>query len=286
MSNLTRVSPTRRGYQARVYEPKPQKYSQVNRNYDDLLVTPLYDEYLVKNPEIDSNPAIFEKVMRQLLTPPRDRRRSFSASQAGNCLRRQELAFLGAKRNPIADPRGARIFQNGTFVHLRWQVGVLSAKIVHGIEVTVTNRTGLWRATLDGIGVGRRGRWEKEKFGWEHKGRMSFAFSWQEKKNTPDEKTRKQVAVQMYLTGYDIFSVTNENKDTQDHGEFLIERNDEEVGEARKEFQELSTAIERGRLHPMLPECIKRNSTGEYYKCPYGTDAGACVNSGNWPRTA
>lgn len=279
-----RVAPTKRGYQPRVYEPPPQKFTKVDRSYDNLLVTPLYDEYLLKNPEITAKPDVFERVMKQLLQPPRDRRRSFSASQAGNCLRRQELAFLGVQKNPTKDPRGARIFQNGTFVHLRWQVGLLSAKIVDGIEVTVTNRTGLWRATLDGIGVGKRGKWKKEKFGWEHKGRMSFAFDWQEKKGTPDEKTRKQVATQQYLTGYDVTSVTNENKDNQNHGEFLIEYDEAEVGEARKEYRELVLAVEKQRLHPMLPECIKRNSSGEYYKCPYGTDLGACTASGNWPR--
>ena len=279
-----RVAPTKRGYQPRVYEPKPQKFDKANRSYDDLLVTPLYDEHLLRNPEITANHDVFERVMKQLTIPPRDRRRSFSASAAGTCLRRQELTFLGVRKNPMKDPRGARIFQNGTFVHLRWQVGLLSARIIDGIEVTVTNRTGLWRATLDGIGIGQRGKWNGEKFGWEHKGRMSFSFDWQEKKGTPDEKTRRQVATQMYLTGYDVFSVTNENKDNQNHGEFIIERDDEEVGEARKEFRELALAVERQRLHPMLPECIKRNSTGQYYDCPFGTDLGACVSSGNWPR--
>lgn len=279
-----RVAPTTRGYQPRVYEPEKQKFEKTNRQYEDLLITPLYDEYLINNPEITANPDVLERVMKQLLTPPRDRRRSFSASAAGTCLRRQELTFLGVKKNPMKDPRGARIFQNGTFVHLRWQVGLLSAKIIDGIEVTVTNRTGLWRATLDGIGVGQRGRWNKEKYSWEHKGRMSFAFGWQEKKNTPDAKTRKQVATQQYLTGYDVSTVTNENKDTQEHGEFLIEYDEAEVGEARKEYRELVLAVEKQRLHPMLPECIKRNSSGEYYKCPFGTDLGACVGSGNWPR--
>lgn len=273
-----------RGYKPRVYQPKMQRFSAARRNPDDLIVTPAYDEYLINNPEITADPKVFMYVMRQVTIPPRDRRRSFSASQAGYCLRRQELAFLGVPRRPMIDPRGIRIFQNGTFVHLRWQIGLLIAEILHGIEVTVKSGDELARATMDGIGVVKRGRYKGAKFGWEHKGRMSFSFDHQEKAGTPDEKTRKQVAMQMLLTGYDVWSVTNENKDNQNHGEFIIERNENEIDEVRQDIRELKKAVERKRLHPMLPECIKRNSTGEYYQCPFGTDLGSCVASGNWPR--
>lgn len=279
-----RVAPTTRGYKPRVYQSK-QKHTKAARNPDDLIVTPLYDEYLVNNPEVTADKTIFKKVMEQLIVPPRDRRRSFSASQAGYCLRRQELAFLGVERRPTVDPRGIRIFQNGTFVHLRWQVGLLAAKILHGIEVTVISGDKLSRSTMDGIGVVRRGNYKGEKFGWEHKGRMSFSFDSQERAGTPDEKTRKQVAMQMMHTGYDVWSVTNEHKDNQSHGEFIIERDDQEIDEVRKDIKELTDAVNKQKLHPMLPECIKRNSTGEYYNCPFGTDLGACVASGSWPKT-
>lgn len=272
-----------RGYKPRVYQPKTQRFSAAVRNPDDLIVTPAYDEYLIRNPEITANPRVFSYVMKQITIPPRDRRRSFSASQAGYCLRRQELAFLGAPRRPTIDPRGIRIFQNGTFVHLRWQVGLLSAEIIHGIEVTVKSGDELARATMDGIGVAKRGKYKGAKFGWEHKGRMSFSFDHQEKAGTPDEKTRKQVAMQFLLTGYDVWSVTNEHKDNQTHGEFVIERDEKEIDEIRTDIKELKRAVGRQRLHPMLPECIKRNSTGEYYNCPFGTDLGSCVASGNWP---
>lgn len=278
-----RMSPTTRGYQHKVAEP--QKFSKSLRDPDSLIVTPAYDEWLVNNPEITAKPEILEQVLRLITKPPRDRRRSFSASQAGYCLRRQELAFLGAKKVKTSDPRGIRIFQNGTFVHLRWQVGLLSARIIDGIEVTVKSGDGLDRATLDGIGVVSRGAYKGARYGWEHKGRMSFAFDAQERAGSPDVKTRKQVARQMVLTGYDVWSVTNENKNDQAHGEFIIEHNQEELDDAREELKALTTSIARKKLHPMLPECIKRNTTGEYYKCPFGTDGGACINSGNWPRT-
>lgn len=278
-----RVAPTSRGYQPRVYQSN-QRHVKSLRSPDDLIVTPLYDEYLVKNPEITADRSIFEKVMGLMLVPPRDRTRTFSASQAGYCLRRQELAFLGVKGYKVSDPRVVRIFQNGTFGHLRWQVGLLAAKIVDGVEVTVISGDGLTRSTLDGMGVAQRGHYKGAKFGWEHKGRMSYSFDSQERAGTPDEKTRKQVAMEFLHTGYDVWSVTNENKDTQKTGEFVIERDEQEISEVREDLRELKSAVEKKRLHPMLPECIKRNSTGEYYKCPFGTDLGSCVASGSWPR--
>lgn len=277
-----RVSPTTRGYKARVYPP--QKYSTALLDRENLLVTPLYDEWLLDNPDVQLDEATMKRMITLLTEAPRDRRRSFSASSAGYCMRRQELAFLGVRKIPSMDPRGVRIFNNGTFVHLRWQVGLLMAGIVDGIEVTVRDHTETVRATLDGIGVGQRGNYKGFSFGWEHKGRMSFSWRSQQEKGTPDEMTRKQVAMQFMLSGFDVWSVTNENKDTQEVTEFVIERNEEEISEVRRDVAVMTGDIEHRKLRPMLPECIKRNTTGEYYKCPFGTDAGACLNSGSWPK--
>lgn len=278
-----RVSPTTKGY-VRV-TPVLQKFAETVRNVKDLIVTPRYDEYLLQNPEPCYDMEIVSKVMAELVKKPRDRRRSFSASSAGYCKRRQELAFLGVGKPGITDPRGVRIFNNGTFVHLRWQLGLLSARIVRGIEITTDLNDGLFRATLDGIGVAQQGRYAGSRFVWEHKGRNSYAYAAQERSGTPDAKTRKQVAMQLYLTGYDLASVTNENKDNQEVSEFVIERNDEEVKDASAELKELALAIERQKLHPMLPECVKQNKSGEFYKCPYGGPQGPCLYSGSWPST-
>lgn len=263
-----------------------QKFMEAVQGGDFLIVSPLYDEYLLQNPDTHYDMEIVAKVMAELVKQPRDRRRSFSASQAGYCLRRQELAFLGAGKPGLSDPRGIRIFNNGTFVHLRWQLGLLAARIVTGVEVATDLNDGMFRATLDGVGRARIGRYKGQRFLWEHKGRMSFSYAAQVRNRTPDAKTRKQVAMQMLLTGYDVASVTNENKDTQEVTEFVIERNDEEIEDASKELVELSSAIDKQRLHPMLPECVKQNVTGEFYKCPFGGPAGVCTSTGSWPISA
>jgi hypothetical protein len=250
---------------------------------EELVVTPAYEEWLLKNPELTADPAAVRRVMEELLKPPRDRRRSFSASSAGYCLRRQELAFTGAKQNPIENPRTLRIFHNGTMVHVRWQIGLLSARILDDIEYDIVSRSGLSRATLDGLGVAVRGKYRGERFIWEHKGRMSWAFLAQSNKNSPDEKTLKQVDFQLLKSGYDLAVVTNENKDTQEIDEFVIERDEKRIEAAREELHELISAASRKRLHPMIPECVKQNVSGEFYKCPFGGPDGACVNTGRWP---
>jgi hypothetical protein len=279
-----KVSPTTKGYSA-PRAPKPPKFDKSIRQNSELIVAPLYDEYLLKNPEPVYDAEIVAKVMAELVKQPRDRRRSFSASSAGYCKRRQELAFLGVGKPGIIDSRGVRIFNNGTFIHLRWQLGLLSAGILTGTEVTADLNNGLFRATLDGVGVAKRGSFKGRRFLWEHKGRMSFSYAAQERNGTPDPKTRKQVAMQMYLTDYEVASVTNENKDTQAVSEFVIERNDEEIKDAKQELDELALAIDRQKLHPMLPECVKQNASGEFYKCPFGGPLGPCLYAGSWPIT-
>lgn len=266
-----KVSPTTRGY------------TSTRQGIDSLIVTPLYDEYLAHHPEPVYDSVIVAKVMAELVKRPRDRSKSFSASSAGLCLRRQELAFLGVGVPIAHDPRGVRIFNNGTFVHLRWQLGLLSAGIITDTEVLVTLSGGLFRANLDGVGVARIGRYKGTPFGWEHKGRMSWSYAAQARNGTPDIKTRGQVARQMYLSGYEVWSVTNENKDTQEVAEFVIEWNDEEIRSAKKELDEVAQAVVRGKLHPMLPECVKQLKSGEFYKCPFGGPTGPCLYSGSWP---
>lgn len=263
------------------YRPSVASFVQDD---EKLIVTPRYEKFLLKNPDVLVDRKTLRKVMAEVTKPPRDRTRSFSASSAGYCLRRQELAFIGVRKNPNLDPRGIRIFNNGTFVHLRWQIGLLSAEIIDDIEYTVTMPKLRARANLDGIGTVAGGRYDGADFLWEHKGRMSYSFTSQARAGIPDVKTQKQVAMQQLVSGLEIGVVTNENKDTQEIYEFVIERTAEKIREAKKELVELNKAIDTQTLHPMLKECVKQNKTGEFYKCPFGTPGGACINSGSWPR--
>lgn len=250
---------------------------------DDLIITPLLDEFLLTWDENFSEEAA-KRVQHLLTTPQRDRSASFSASSAGLCLRRQELQFLGMPVVGKTDAHLMKIFQNGRWVHLRWQALLMTAQIIDNIEVTHRKPRHRARCSLDGLGVAKRGRWVGSDFGFELKGRNDYVFKSQVIKSV-DEKTRKQVDFMHLLTGLDLFVIMNENKNTQENKEWVFQREDDRVRDMAKQVKELNRAIDIQRLHPMLEECRRELKNGEFYVCPFGGPGGSCVASGNWPAT-
>lgn len=247
---------------------------------DDLIVTNAYEEWLDKNPDGTISPEAAAIVAQQMVKPDRDRRFSFSASQAGSCLRRQELAFLGTPRVGVTSEGLRRIFNNGRWVHLKWQAQLLTAGIVDVIEMDIKNPRLKARATLDGVGTALRGRYEGQDFGLEIKGRNDYAYT-QQAKDEPDESTRRQVDFQLLMSGFDLNVILNENKNNQTYKEWVIYRDEERIKDAKAELRLLSKAIDDERLHPILPAC--RRQEGEFDKCPFGGNGGPCMMAGSWP---
>lgn len=247
---------------------------------EDLIVTPPYEEWLDRNPEGTIDPNVAALMAQFMSTPDRDRSGSFSASQAGYCLRRQELAFLGVQPPGVHDTHTVRIFNNGKWLHLKWQAELLTAGIIDVAELTVKRPKLKARCTLDGVGVAANGRYTNYDFGLEIKGRNDYTYG-DQVKNDPDEKTRRQVDMQFLLGGFDVMVILNENKNNQSFHEWVFYRDDERVDEAEMELRDLSRAIDKGRLHPMLDEC--KLQTGEFNKCPFGGAGGPCQMSGRWP---
>lgn len=247
---------------------------------EDLIITPAYEEWLDKNPEGTIDPDVAALMAKLMSTPDRDRSGSFSASSAGRCLRRQELAFLGVKPPGVHTTQMSRIFNNGKWLHLKWQAELLTAGIIDNVEVTVKKPSLLARCTLDGVGMAAKGRYTNYEFGLEIKGRNSYTYD-QQVRNDPDEATRRQVDMQFLLGGLDIAVILNENKNNQGFHEWVFYRDDERIADAAHELRDLNRAIEKGRLHPMLPEC--KMQTGEFKNCPFGGDGGPCQMSGRWP---
>jgi len=248
---------------------------------DDLILTPHLNNFLATwDGTID--PKVAEIIARAMAEKQRDRRGSWSASQAGKCLRRQELMFLGAPGVGSTSAQGNQILNNGRWVHLRWQATLLTAGLLDDIEVTHKKKSQRARCTLDGLGVAKSGRYSGRDFGFELKGRNEWVYQMQLGKG-PDEQTRKQVDFEFLLTGLEIFVILNENKNNQAWHEWVIIRDDSRVREMASQIKELNRAVENQRLHPPLEECRKQLKSGEFYKCPYGTPGGACANAGSWP---
>lgn len=227
------------------------------------------------------SPKAVQRVSQLISTPPRVRSGSFSASSAGKCMRRQELAFLGAPAYAEIDSQLRAIFLTGTWTHLRWQAILLTAGILDAVEVTHRKPSLNVRCTLDGTGVVKSGRYQGRDFGFELKSRNSFTWDKQVQAGV-DEETRTQADVQMLLTGFDIAVIVNENKNLQSYHEWVFTRNIERISNLERKLYTMNTDIENKKLRPMIPECKIRAKNGEFFKCPYGGKTGICANTGSW----
>ena len=253
---------------------------------DDLVVTPPYNAFLSTWDETYPEHVILRiaDVLRDNSRRTAQQRRwTWSASSAGQCMRRREFQFLGMPVVGSYDPQQKRIFLNGTWVHLRNQATLMSGDILDNIEVTIKMKKWRARCTMDGMGVVKQGRYDGADFGYELKSANDFAYQNQIIKGA-SEKTRNQVDFEFLLSGFDIFVIFNENKNNQSINEWVIVRDEDRVKKARDDLIELNKAVDSHTLHPQLPECKKRLRSGEFYKCPYGGDGGVCANSGLWPR--
>lgn len=80
----------------------------------------------------------------------RNRTKSWSASSAGQCKRRQEFVYLGKKgTEPTTAARN--IFRNGDYMHLRYQVAGLMDGWLLDVEVPVVIENMNVKGTIDGI---------------------------------------------------------------------------------------------------------------------------------------
>lgn len=250
---------------------------------NDLIVTPLVDEFLASNPDWFVHPDVARRLAKIMSTPPRDRRYSWSASQSGSCLRRQELTFLGVPTGNALPPKTIRVFNNGTWVHYRWQALLMTAGILDDIEVEYQNKQSRTRCSMDGQGTAKISRYTGMLFGFELKGRNDYTYSQQRAQSGPDDKTQRQVDFEFYLSGLEVFSIVNENKNNQENAEWVFYRDRDRIADVAQEVASLNKAIDRSRLHPMIPECKRQLASGEFYKCPYGGKGGSCEMSGSWP---
>lgn len=249
---------------------------------DDLILTPVLDEFLVKWDGVVPD-EIAQRVADLMRKKLRDRRYSWSASAAGYCWRRQEFAFLGMPQNGASDPRMQQIFRNGSWVHMRWQATLLTAGLLDNVEVTVRKKSQRAQCTMDGEGTAQVGRFKGRDFGYELKGRNGFTYT-QQLSGGADEKTRAQVDFEFLLSGHDLFVVMNENKNNQAWQEWVFVRDENRVKQMAKQVMALNNAVDKKQLHPMLDECRKRERNSEWDNCPYGGAHGVCANAGIWPR--
>lgn len=260
-----------------------------NTEDESLVLTPMINDWLMHHSNDPIDPKIMDRVMGVMTIPPRIRSRSFSASAAGNCPRRQELAFIGAAEKPHY-PALRNTFLDGHFRHRRWQIMLLSANLLEDIEVplewpkyhskgSADGRGYIWWETADP-------KWQGKEFIWEHKGVGSRM--WDTLSKNPKEDHIKQVHRYMLVSGIHTTIITYEDKGNHEGvgwKEFVIEADPLLLEESRDELESLNDAYLKKNLHPIKPGC-KLKTGSEYLYCPFGGKNGPCLTTTEWPDEA
>ena len=253
----------------------------------DKIVTPIIRDWLMQHGDDALDEDVARWVYEQLITKPRERHSSFSASSAGSCLRAQELQFLAMPGQDTIDPRLQNIFNDGKWRHLRWQAMCMMSGALIRAEMPLFWRSKRSRGTIDGLGIvtddHRRTMWRGLEYGFELKGVNPFIYH-RAVKGDPEIKHEHLCQVHRYflMGGFDLFVVLYENKGTQEWYEWVIEPDDEYMEIARQELDDLNDSIDNQKLSKMLPQC--RIGKGAFKECTFGmTSKGACHQSGDWP---
>lgn len=255
----------------------------------NTIVSQPYREWLGQHLDDPFPEWVIDLVYEQLAAKQRDRRASFSASSAGQCLRRRELAFLGvsvpAARKP--DARLLNIFHDGRWRHLRWQASLLAAGIITHIEFPLPWPEMRHRGTMDGVGVVRDTHpfpeWRGKTFGLELKGMNKWHFNKQV--NVRDDQMdahKSQVAEYFLSSGLDLFVFLYEDKATGGWKEWVVSPDPQLIRDARYELKAMNERIDRQKLHQMLPSCKIRKGE-RWERCPYAGAHGPCERAGSWP---
>lgn len=224
-----------------------------------LVVTPRHEEWVRQNQEITLTDEAIAFTAEQLRaqSKPRDRRGSFSASSLGSCLRAQQFTFHGVIQ-PKIDSKSSGIFQNGTYVHLRWQGEGLSAGWLTDAEVPVPPNPYRLSGTMDGT-IGDDGVLEVKSANDRSFSSM-LAFG-------PTNKYKLQGAAYLLASDRQYVSFLIENKNTQEYTEKVLHRTELPLAEAAERAETLWHAEEHQVLLGVLDGVYERK--GECAWCPF-----------------
>ena len=239
----------------------------------ELLVTPLHEEWLRSNSNVELDAEVAEWVKRELMSKQRDRTKSFSASSMGYCQRQQMFQYLDAKIERRPDSGAASIFIQGTWIHVKWQAMGYMAGWLGQTEVPVRMDQHNLRGTIDGILHP-----PIAPAGWELKSINARGYRWVLERG-PKAEHLKQIHAYMLATGLRLWSLIYEEKDTQSYKEFLVEYSPAIADEVLDELARLNRAVRERELPPMLSGCVQKNGM-TYRSCAYRDQ---CPEA-TWPR--
>jgi hypothetical protein len=254
------------------------------------IVTPAHRQWLRVHGEDPYPDWVVDLVAEQLAKAQRDRRRSFSASSAGSCLRAQEFGFMGVTPPVDAMPSTdlLAIFRDGKWRHLKWQADLLTSGIINQIEVPLDWPAMNSKGSMDGAGVVSDDHpnlsWRGLEFGLEIKGVNGFQFSKLIEKPLPMDSHVYQTDRYFLSSGVDLFVVLYECKLTQRTHEWVLARDEVRIKESQEELEDLNQAVAARTIHSQLNTCARRMGPS-WQSCPYAGRGGICETWRNEGKT-
>jgi hypothetical protein len=242
----------------------------IKKTNPGLVVSPRYDAWMTKNANPHYTAEALEHATKELAkqATPRDRRGTFSASSLNTCRRKQQFTFLGMPELPPTAKQAA-IFQNGTFMHIRWQMAGISEGWLPQAEVPVPHNEMTLSGTMDGIAY--------DGTIVEFKSINTNGFS---SVNTFGVKEDHLAQGGTYLacTDAEKVSFVYEDKNTQEYKEIVKTRDELPIREIKQQAEELWTETMAHRLYEPLGSCEEKTGF-RYTNCPFREQ---CLKVRDW----
>lgn len=197
------------------------------RKTDDILL-PLVEKWLIEHGDgLDKYSEDDWKTLRDLMVRGALRNpKVFSPSGATACRRRQVIdKNKKFKQIPISDPKLRRIFDDGKWRHLRWQMVFYKMGIVESMETFTSLGELDYGGSYDVI-VNLKLKLNKkiQRVLIDIKGTNASRFNEIRLTHRPILGNKVQLIIYMYLNDIDIGLLWYENKNTQDICEIVVRR--------------------------------------------------------------
>lgn len=252
------------------------------------IVTPRYRQWLRDHGDEAYPVWVMDRLYQLMTTTPRIRTDIFSASSAGQCLKRQEMSFLGipTSTNKKFTPEQINLFNDGKFRHLRWQAALLACGVLDDIEYQAPWLDMLQTGHLDGVGTVPRNhpnqKWAGQSFIFELKGVSTYQYPKYITNNEVKQEHLMQGNRYSLLTGINLIVFLYEDKGADKWHEFIVEADPKIQEEQMKEIEELKKAVNTKTFHPMLGSC-KMHMGKPWRECPYAGVGKVCETTKVWP---
>lgn len=249
------------------------KFSETIKNTDPkLVISRRHEAWLLENDHPVYSQRALDFAYQALTKRDRVRKGTISASSLGECQRYQQFVYLGMPQLPH-DQKNAMKMQNGSFVHLRWQMAGLTEGWLDKAEVAVANEPLGLRGSMDGVvydgsilelkSINNNGFSRVATFG-------------------PLVPHLFQMATYMLCTGRDKGIFIYECKDNQEYKEIVVGPEDLPMKEARDLALKSWVNIGARELVEPLEKCIDKKGW-MYDSCPFRD---RCLSVHDWEEVA